>query len=176
MATQTRRTTRRSARFFRATVKAAMVTAWCGLVLLSAVSAYAETPRNGLALNGVPLNGMPRNGLPFQGLLLNGTPLNGMPVNGIDLNGTPINGTPLNGIPWNGIGPNGIPFNGLPIQGMPMQGMPHNDLPTQEGALPTGRREHLPWSTLSHRALGEAAAPSMRDGRDILPVALPTVR
>ena len=40
-----------------------------------------------------------------------------------------------------------------------MQGMPHNDLPTQEGALPTGRREHLPWSTLSHRALGEAAAP-----------------
>jgi hypothetical protein len=156
MATQTRRTTRRSARFFRATVKASMVTAWCGLVLLSAVSAYAETPRNGLALNGVPLNGMPRNGLPFQGLLLNGTP--------------------LNGIPWNGIGPNGIPFNGLPIQGMPMQGMPHNDLPTQEGALPTGRREHLPWSTLSHRALGEAAAPSMRDGRDILPVALPTVR
>src|SRR4029450_4073246 len=86
MATQTRRTTRRSARFFRATVKASMVTAWCGLVLLSAVSAYAETPRNGLALNGVPLNGMPRNGLPFQGLLLNGTPLNGMPVHGIDLN------------------------------------------------------------------------------------------
>jgi hypothetical protein len=156
MATQTRRTTRRSARFFRATIKAHVVVACCGLVLLSAVAAYAELPLNGLPLNGVPLNGMPRNGMPFQGLLLNGTP--------------------LNGIPWNGIGPNGIPFNGVPIQGMPMQGMPHNDLPTQEGALPTGRREHLPWSTLSHRALGEAAAPSMRDGRDILPVALPTVR
>jgi hypothetical protein len=156
MATQTRRTTQRSARFFRATIKAHVVVACCGLVLLSAVAAYAELPFNGLPMNGVPLNGMPRNGMPFQGLLLNGTP--------------------LNGIPWNGIGPNGIPFNGVPIQGMPMQGMPHNDLPTQEGALPTGRREHLPWSTLSHRALGEAAAPSMRDGRDILPVALPTVR
>ena len=156
MATQTRRTTQRSARFFRATIKAHVVVACCGLVLLSAVAAYAELPLNGLPLHGVPLNGMPRNGMPFQGLLLNGTP--------------------LNGIPWNGIGPNGIPFNGLPIQGMPMQGMPHNDLPTQEGALPTGRREHLPWSTLSHRALGEAAAPSMRDGRDIPPVALPEVR
>ena len=156
MATQTRRTTRRSAKFFRTTLKAHVVMVYCGMVLLSAVAAYAELPLNGLPLNGVPLNGMPRNGMPFQGLLLNGTP--------------------LNGIPWNGIGPNGIPVNGVPLQGMPMQGMPHNDLPTQEGALPTGRREHLPWSTLSHRALGEAAAPSMRDGRDILPVELPTVR
>jgi hypothetical protein len=136
MATQTRRTTRRSATFFRATVKASMVTACCGLVLLSAVVAHAA---------------LDWNGIPYQGLILNGTPLNGMPFNGLFVNGTPM-------------------------QGMPMQGMPHNDLPTQEGALPTGRREHLPWSTLSHRALGEAAAPSMRDGRDILPVELPTVR
>jgi hypothetical protein len=171
MATQTRRTTQRSARFFRATIKAHVVVACCGLVLLSAVAAYAELPLNGLPLNGVPLNGIPRNGMPFQGLLLNGTPLNGIPWNGIGPNGIPFNGVPIQGMPHNG-----LPYNGCPIQGMPMQGMPHNDLPTQEGALPTGRREHLPWSTLSHRALGEAAAPSMRDGRDILPVALPTVR
>jgi hypothetical protein len=130
MTTQTRRTTRRAAKFFRTTVNASLVTACCGLVLWSAVAAHAETPRNGLSLNGVPLNGIPRNGMPFQGLLLNGTP--------------------LNGIPWNGIGPNGIPFNGLPLQGMP-----HNDLPTQEGALlPTVQRESLPWSTLSQRPLG----------------------
>ena len=150
MATQTRRTIRRAARFFRATVKASMVTACCGLVLWSAVAAHAA----------VTWNGMPR-----QGLILNGTPLNGIPWNGIGPNGIPFNGVPIQG----------MPYNGLPIQGMPMQGMPYNDLPTQEGALPTGRREHLPWSTLSHRALGEATAPSMRDGRDILPVELPTV-
>jgi len=176
MATQTRRTTRRSARFFRATIKAHVVVACCGLVLLSAVAAYAELPLNGLPMNGLPINGMPFNGLP-----LNGVPLNGMPRNGMPFQGLLLNGTPLNGIPWNGIGPNGIPFNGVPIQGMPMQGMPmqgmpHNDLPTQEGALPPVQSESLPWSTLSHRGLGEAAAPSMRDGRDILPVALPTVR
>ena len=156
MATQARRTTRRSAKFFRTTVKASLVTACCGLILWSAIAAHAA----------VTWNGMPR-----QGLILNGTPLNGLPWNGIGPNGIPFNGVPIQGMPYNG-----LPYNGYPIQGMPMQGMPHNDLPTQEGALPTGRREHLPWSTLSHRALGEAAAPSMRDGRDILPVELPTVR
>ena len=166
MTTQTRRTTRRSARFFRATIKAHVVVACCGLVLLSAVAAYAELPLNGLPLNGVPLNGMPRNGMPFQGLLLNGTPLNGIPWNGIGPNGIPFNGVPIQG----------MPMQGMPMQGMPMQGMPHNDLPTQEGALPPVQSESLPWSTLSHRALGEVAAPSMRDGRDILPVELPTVR
>jgi hypothetical protein len=80
MATQTRRTTRRSARFFRATVKAYMVTACCGLVLLSAVSAYAELPLNGLPLNGMPLNGMPFQGMPRNGIPMNGTPLNGLPA------------------------------------------------------------------------------------------------
>src|SRR4029434_5209104 len=113
MATQTRRTTQRSARFFRATIKAHVVVACCGLVLLSAVTAYAELPLNGLPMNGLPINGMPFNGLP-----LHGVPRSGMPRNGMPFQGLLLNGTPLNGIPWNGIGPNGIPFNGVPIQGM----------------------------------------------------------
>src|SRR5215467_10719808 len=57
MATQTRRTIRRAARFFRTTVTASLVTACCGLVLWSAVAAYAEASRNGLPINGMPLNG-----------------------------------------------------------------------------------------------------------------------
>src|SRR5215211_5674193 len=85
MATQTRRTTRRSARFFRATGKASMVTACCGLILLSAVAAHAAVslnggPMNGMALNGVALNGTPIQGLPYNGLYVNGVPYNGMPI------------------------------------------------------------------------------------------------
>jgi hypothetical protein len=124
MATQTRRTTRRSARFFTATVKAAMVTACCGLVLLSAVAAHAGAYSNGMPYNGLPFNGLPFNGLPFNGAGLNGTPLNGMP------------------------------YNGIPMQGMPMNGTPLNGLPANEGSLPTVQSESLPWSTLSQRALG----------------------
>src|SRR5262245_17935576 len=47
MMTQTRRTTRRSAKFFRTTGTASMVTACCGLVLWSVVVAHAGTPRPG---------------------------------------------------------------------------------------------------------------------------------
>ena len=92
MATQTRQTTRRSARFFRATVTASMVTACCGLVLWSAVTAHALTSANGL----------PYNGYPIQGLLMNGTPLNGMPYNGMPMQGMPRQGLPLNGTPLHG--------------------------------------------------------------------------
>ena len=116
MATQTRRTIRRSATFFKTTVKASMVTACCGLVLWSAVAAHAAAVTNGLPVNGVPTNGLPTNGVP----------LNGLPAN--------------------------------------------------EGSLPAAQSERLPWSTLSQRPLGETAAPSMRDSRDPLPVALPEVR
>jgi hypothetical protein len=91
MAPQTRRTTRRSARFLRATIKAHMVVACCGLVLLSAVSAYAELPWNGFPVNGLPINGMP-----FNGAVLNGTPMQGMPRNGIPMNGMPLHGRPAN--------------------------------------------------------------------------------
>jgi len=84
MATQTRRTTRRSARFFSTTVKASMVTACCGLILWSAGAAYAAAISNGMPYNGTPLNG----------------------------------------------------------------------LPAHEASLPTVQSEHLPWSTLSQRALG----------------------
>jgi hypothetical protein len=130
MATQTRRTTRRSARFFRATVKAYMVTACCGLVLWSAVSAYAELPLNGLPINGMPFNGIPLNGVPLNGMPLNGLPMNGMPFNGASMQGMPRNGIPMNGTPLNG-------------------------LPAKEGSRPTAQMESLPWSTLSQQALGK---------------------
>ena len=146
MATQTRRTTRRSARYFRATVKASMVTACCGFILMSAVAAHAAAPWNGMPFNGIPFNGMPWNGLPW----------NGMPYNGM-----PFNGMPFQGLPWNG-----LPVNGTLLQG----------LPAQEGSLSMAPHERLPWSTLSHRALGQAAAPAMHDNRDTLPVELPEVR
>ena len=136
MATQTRRTTRRSARFCRATGKVSMVMACCGLVLWSAVATHAELPLNGLPMNGVPLNGFPTNGMPMNGLPLNGLYLNGVPMNGLSLQAPTLQQEPLPAVP----------------------------------------QESLPWSTLSHRPLGEAAAPSMRDGRDIPPVALPEVR
>ena len=151
MATQTRQTTRRSARFFRATVTASMVTACCGLVLWSAVTAHALTSANGL----------PYNGYPIQGLLMNGTPLNGMPFNGIGPNGMPYNGTPMQGMPRNG-----LPLNGTPLHGHP----------THEGSRSTEQSESLPWSTLSQRPLGDAAVPFVRDSRDTPPVALPEVR
>jgi hypothetical protein len=51
MATQTRRTIRRSAKFFSATVKASMVTACCGLVLWSAVTAHAAQSWNEIHYN-----------------------------------------------------------------------------------------------------------------------------
>jgi hypothetical protein len=151
MATQTRRTTRRSAKFFRTTVKASMVTACCGLILWSAVAAHAA-----VTWNGMPRQGLILNGTPWQGLILNGTPYNGMPFQGLLLNGTP--------------------YNGYPIQGMPMNGTPLHGHPAQEGSLSAEQSESLPWSTLSQRPLGDAAAPFVRDSRDPLPVALPEVR
>ena len=72
--------------------KPSMVVVCCGLVLLSAVSAYAERPWNGLPINGLPFNGLPMNGIP----------LNGLPFNGITTNGVPLNGAPINGITLNG--------------------------------------------------------------------------
>ena len=126
MATQTRQTTRRSAKFFRTTVKASMVTACCGLILWSAVAAHAA----------VTWNGMPR-----QGLILNGTPLNGIPWNGIGPNGMPFNGYPI---------------QGMPIQGMPMNGTPLQGRPANEGSVPPVQSESLPWSTLSQQPLGQS--------------------
>jgi hypothetical protein len=134
MATQTRRTTRRSATFFRATVKASMVTACCGLVLLSAVVAHAAPDWNGI---------------PYQGLILNGTPLNGMPFNGLFVNGTPMQGMPMQGMPCNGVRINGTPLQGLPRNGLSLQAP---TLPQEP--LPAGSQEQLPWNGLSQRPLG----------------------
>ena len=72
MATQTRRTPRRSARFFKVTVTAYMVTAGCGLVLWGAVAGHAGVDGNGLPFNGIPMNGLPLNGMPIQGMPVNG--------------------------------------------------------------------------------------------------------
>ena len=97
MATQTRRTTRRSARFFRATGKTSIVIACCGLVLWSAVAAHAAVSLNGGPMNGMGLNGVALNGMPFNGLYVNGTPMQGMPFNGVPINGTPSMGCPSKG-------------------------------------------------------------------------------
>ena len=131
MATQTRRTIKRSARFFSATVKASLVTACCGLILWSAVAAHAGIDTNGLPYNGLPYNGMPFNGLPFQGM--------------------PIQGLPVNGVPYNGVPIQGLPRNGLPMHGTSLHGLAAN-----EGSLPTVQSESLPWSTLSHQGVGKS--------------------
>jgi len=136
MATQTRRTTRCSARFFRATITAYMVVACCGLVLWSAVAAHTAISGNGMALNGVSSNGLQANGLHVNGLTSNGLISNGLHVNGFAPNATILHGEPTPG-----------------VQG-----------------------KSLPWSTLSQRALGEAAAPSMRADGYTPPVELPEVR
>ena len=159
MTTQTRRTTRRTATFFRTTVTASLVTACCGLVLWSAVATHASQPLNGMPYNGIPMNGMPFNGLMINGVPWNGFPTNGMPYNGIPLQGLLMNGTPYNGMPVNGIDLNGVPINGIPIQGMPRNGIPVHGtplhgLPAHEGSLSPEQSESLPWSTLSQRPLG----------------------
>jgi hypothetical protein len=134
MATQTRRTTQQSGKFHRATLKASIVTACCGLVLWSAVAAHAAASWNGIDLNGMP----------FQGLILNGTPRNGVPLNGVIFNGMPING----------VDGNGMPFQGMPRNGLPMNGTPLHGHPANEGSVPPVQSESLPWSTLSQRPLG----------------------
>ena len=119
MATQTRRTTPRSARFFKATVKASMVTACCGLGLWSAVAAHASTP----------LNGMPFNGLPFNGINLNGLPFNGIPLNGVPLNGMPIQGLPMNGLPTQGVISHDLALPAPTLPREPLSAVQHESLP-----------------------------------------------
>jgi hypothetical protein len=146
MATQTRRTTQRLARFFRTTVTASMVPACCGLVLWSAVTAHAAAVSNGMPYNGMPFNGLESNGMPFNGMPFNGMAGNGMPYNGLFVNGTPMQGMPMQG----------MPFNGMPFNGMAENGMPYNGMPAPEDLLPTAQSESLPWSTLSHQGVGKS--------------------
>jgi hypothetical protein len=151
MATQTRRTTRRSAKFFRTTVKASMVTACCGLILWSAVAAHAAVTWNGMPRQGLILNGTPLNGIPWNGIGPNGIPFNGVPIQGMPYNGMPFQGLLLNGTPYNG-----YPIQGMPIQGMPMNGTPLQGRPANEGSVPPVQSESLPWSTLSQQPLGQS--------------------
>jgi hypothetical protein len=151
MVTQTRRTIRRSARFFRATVTASMVAACCGLILWSAVVAHAGVQHNGIELNGLTENGILVNGMPFNGLNPNGVTINGLHVNGLN--------------------PNGLSQNGILVNGML-----RNAQPSQAEMPPGGQRDSLPFHSLSQRALGKAAASAMSDDRSTLPVELPTAR
>jgi hypothetical protein len=75
MATHTRLTTQRSVKFHGATIKAYIVMACCGLVLLSAASSYAALTANGLHVNALTANGagepppaVQGKSLPFHGL------------------------------------------------------------------------------------------------------------
>jgi len=117
MATQTRRTTRRSAKFLRATIKAYMVVACCGLVLLSTVSSYAAT-LNGLPLNGLPMNGLYVNGISTNALIPNGLPVNGLPMNRLSVNGILHDATKLNGEPAPEVQHESLPFTGLSQTGL----------------------------------------------------------
>jgi hypothetical protein len=108
MTMQTQRITCRSAKFFRATGKAYMVTACCGLVLLSAVSAHALSGANGQPLQGLPFNGLLMNGVTANRITLNGTPLNVIHVNGLSLQAPTLQQKPLPAgsqerLPWNGL-------------------------------------------------------------------------
>jgi hypothetical protein len=92
MATQTRLTTRRPVRFLRATIAAYMMVACCGLILLSAVSAYAT---------GFPgSNGMPFHGLSGNGASLNGTNLNGTPLQRFQYRGRSLPSVQSENLPW----------------------------------------------------------------------------
>ena len=113
MATQTRRITQRSATFYRATGKAYIVTACCGLVLWSAVAAYAELSWNGLPLNGVPLNGMPIQGLPMQGLILNGVGPNGLPTQGVICHDLSLPAPTPPREPLSAVPPESLPFHSV---------------------------------------------------------------
>ena len=97
MMTQTRRTIRRSARVFRTTVTASLVTACCGLVLWSAVTAHASQPCNGMPSNGMPFQGMPRQGLPINGL-----PTQDVISHGV-VHAPTVPAVPQETLPWNGL-------------------------------------------------------------------------
>jgi hypothetical protein len=100
MATQTRLTIRRSARFLRTTLKASVVVACCGLVLWSAIAAHAGVDGNGFYVNGLPVNGYPLQGMPIQGLPINGLPMNGTPLHGPPANEGSLPTVQSEGLPW----------------------------------------------------------------------------
>ena len=100
MATQTRLTIRRAARFLKATRKAYMMTACCGLVLWSAVAAQASWSNNGMPFQGLGMNGMPFNGIPFQGLPRNGIPTQGVISTGVTTTAPTVPAVPQESLPW----------------------------------------------------------------------------
>jgi hypothetical protein len=108
MATQTRRTTRRSVGVLRATSKAYMVTVCCSLVLLSVVAAQAGVDGNGLYLNGLPMNGVPLNGMPLNGMPMQGILINGMPINGLPAKEGSLPTAQSERLPWSTLSQQGV--------------------------------------------------------------------
>jgi hypothetical protein len=84
------------------TVKTALVTTSCGLMLLGAVAAHAKITTNGVNPNGVSPNGVSPNGANPNGIrpdeLTISEPIDQTP-------GTPLRpGLPLNGLSHSGLG------------------------------------------------------------------------
>jgi len=168
MATQIRRTTPPSPTSRFATVKASMVTAWCGLVLWGAVVAQAGGDGTGIPLNGTPLPGVPITGLAPNGALLYGLPINGLapnavPITGLAPNGAPLYGLPINGlapnaVPITGLAPNGAPLYGLPIPGLLPQGVTSDGTAVHPPLRPAVPPERVPFTGRRPRALGKPSA------------------
>ena len=108
MATQIRRTTPPSPTSRFATVKASMVTAWCGLVLWGAVVAQAGGDGTGILLNGTPLPGVP-----ITGLAPNGAPLYGLPIPGLLPQGVTSDGAAVPPPLRPAVPPERVPFTGI---------------------------------------------------------------
>ncbi len=113
MAMQTRRTTQRSAKCHSATIKAYIVTACCGLLLLNTVSAHAGISVNGIATNGITANGITVNGITTNGITLNGISTNGITMNGIHVNGLSTNGLAIHEEPPPAVQGKTLPLHGL---------------------------------------------------------------
>jgi hypothetical protein len=100
MATQTRLTTRRPVRFLRATIAAYMMIACCGLILSSAISAYAT---------GFPgTNGMPCNTLSWNHANLNGASLNGSGSQEFRYRGESLSSVQSENLPWSTLSHKGL--------------------------------------------------------------------
>lgn len=85
-----------------------MIVAFSGLILLSAVSAYAERPLNGLPLNGIPLNGLPINGMPMNGLAFNGNSFNGRTAQGLQYRDESLPSVQSENLPWSTLSHKGL--------------------------------------------------------------------
>jgi hypothetical protein len=90
------------------TVKAFIVAACCGLMLLGAVSAHAGITRNGLGRNGVQLNRINFNGIALNGLRTNGLRNQGLLVKESKRPGGSTSAVQSESLPFNGLSQSGL--------------------------------------------------------------------